>query len=134
MTQGTYVGVKGETLYIRIEGETKLRVPIHVIGSVVAFGRITCSPATLGLCAERQVSVVFLSEHGRFLCRVEGPTSGNVLLRREQYRQSDEASSTATLARAMVLGKLANCRTVVLRAAREVSSSRPQLQEAASRL
>jgi CRISPR-associated protein Cas1 len=73
----------------------------------------------MGLCAEKNVALSFLTEHGRFLARVQGPVNGNVLLRREQYRKSDEEQAAASIARAAVMAKVANCRTVVLRGARE---------------
>jgi CRISPR-associated protein Cas1 len=60
-----------------------------------------------------------LTEHGRFLAKVQGPVSGNVLLRRQQYRASDDAGLTGAIARAAVLGKIANSRNVLMRAARE---------------
>jgi CRISPR-associated protein Cas1 len=82
-----------------------------------------CSPPKTGtrrcLCAENNVALSFLTEHGRFLARVQGPVNGNVLLRREQYRKSDEEPAAASIARAAVMAKVANCRTVVLRGARE---------------
>jgi CRISPR-associated protein Cas1 len=73
----------------------------------------------MSLAAESGVGISFLTEHGRFLARVHGPVSGNVLLRRAQYRASDNEPSRASIARSVVLAKIANCRTVILRAARE---------------
>src|ERR1035441_9955365 len=117
-TQGAYLARDGETVLVRVEHETRLRVPIHTLGSVVCFGQVSCSPPLMGLCAERGVSLAFFSENGRFLARVEGPVSGNVLLRREQYRRSDDAEGSAAIARSVVIGKIANCRTVLLRSLR----------------
>jgi len=71
------------------------------------------------LCGERNVTISFLSEQGRFWARVHGPVSGNVLLRREQYRRADDGETSAEIAGALVTAKVANCRTVVLRAARD---------------
>jgi CRISPR-associated protein Cas1 len=76
----------------------------------------------MGFCAERDVTVSFLSENGRFLARVQGPVSGNVLLRREQYRRADNHENSAEIARAVLAGKLANCRTVLQRALRDHES------------
>ena len=118
-TQGAYLAREGETVLVRVNGETKLQVPIHTLGGIVCFGQVSCSPPLMGLCAERNVAISFLSERGRFLASVRGPVSGNVLLRREQYRRADDPEASAELARAMVVGKIANCRTVLLRAARE---------------
>src|ERR1039457_931022 len=88
-TQGAYLAKDGETVLVRVEEESRLRVPIHTLGSIVCFGRVSCSPALMGLCAEKGVALSFLTENGRFLARVEGPVSGNVLLRREDYRRAE---------------------------------------------
>ena len=120
-TQGTYLARDGETVLVRVEKETKLRVPIHTLGGIVCFGQVSCSPPLMGLCGERNVTLSFLSERGRFLARVHGPVSGNVLLRREQYRRADDLEASADIARGVVAAKIANCRTVLLRAARERS-------------
>jgi len=135
-TQGAYLAREGETVLVRVGGETKLQLPIHTLGSIVCFGQVSCSPPLMGLCAERGVAVSFLSERGRFWARVEGPVSGNVLLRREQYRRADDPEASAGLARAMVIAKIANCRTVLLRAARErpERTGVPELSEAAGHL
>jgi len=122
-TQGAYLAREGETVLVRVEQETKLQLPIHTIGSIICFGQVSCSPFLLGLCAERHVSVSFLSMNGRFMARMEGPVSGNVLLRREQYRRADNLESAAIIARAVVIAKIANCRTVLLRAVRSYPES-----------
>ena len=88
-SQGSYLSKDGETVLVRTGDEQKLRVPVHNLEAICCFGNVRCSPFLLGLCCERGVHVSFLSKHGRFLARVEGPTSGNVLLRREQYRLPD---------------------------------------------
>jgi CRISPR-associated protein Cas1 len=118
-TQGAYLAREGETVLVRVDQETVLQVPIHTLGSVVCFGRVSASPPLMGLCAERGVALAFFTMSGRFLARVHGPVSGNVLLRREQYRRSEDESKAAEIARSIVLAKIANCRTVLLRAARE---------------
>src|SRR3990167_1530478 len=87
-TQGAYLAKEGETVLVRVEQETKLTVPIHTISSIVCFGQVSCSPFLMGFCAENDVAISFLTETGRFLARVQGYTSGNVLLRREQYRSA----------------------------------------------
>jgi CRISPR-associated protein Cas1 len=118
-TQGAYLSKEGETVVVKLEKEVKLRMPIHLIGGVVCFGNVLCSPFLLGFCAEKGVAVSFLTEHGRFLARVQGPVSGNVLLRRGQYRKADDSKATADVARNVLAGKLANCRTVLQRALRD---------------
>lgn len=121
-TQGAYLARDGETIVVRVEHETKLHVPIITLSGVVCFGQVSMSPPLMGLCAERGVGVSFLSEYGRFLARVVGPVSGNVLLRREQYRRSDDKIRSAAIAVSVVSGKIANSRTVLQRALRDHSS------------
>jgi CRISP-associated protein Cas1 len=118
-TQGAYLACEGESILVRVEQETRMRAPIHMIGGIVCFGRVSCSPALMGLCGDRGVTISYLTEYGRFLARVEGPVSGNVLLRRAQYRHSEDAEKSAELARAVVTAKVANCRTVLLRSLRD---------------
>jgi CRISP-associated protein Cas1 len=118
-TQGAYLSKDGETVLVRVEHENRLRVPIHTLSGVVCFGQVSCSPPLMGFCAENNVALSFMTEHGKFLARVLGPVNGNVLLRREQYRQADSPEASTALARAVVQAKLANCRTVLLRGMRE---------------
>ncbi|MCK4593771.1 type I-C CRISPR-associated endonuclease Cas1 [bacterium] len=114
-TQGAYLSKKGETVLVNVDGQERKRFPIHNLGSLVCFGRVSCSPYLLGLCGERGVAVSFLTTYGRFLARVQGPISGNVLLRREQYRRADNLKFSAEVARALVIGKIVNCRRVLNR-------------------
>lgn len=118
-TQGAYLAKEGETVVVKVDGDIRLRIPVHTIGGVVCFGNVSCSPFLMGFCAENNVALSFLTEHGRFLARVQGPVSGNVLLRREQYRKADDPSFSALVARSVLTGKIANCRTVLQRALRD---------------
>ncbi len=122
-TPKAYLAKDGETVLVRVEKETRMRVPIHNLAGIVCFGNVTCSPYMLGMCAERGVAVSFLTEHGRFLARVLGPAAGNVLLRREQYRRADDTRRSAEIARAVIIGKVSNARAVLVRAARESSEA-----------
>lgn len=118
-TQGAYLASEGETVVVRVEQEDRLRLPLHLLEGIVCFGRVSASPQLMAACSERGVAISFLSENGRFLARVVGPVSGNVLLRREQYRRADVPEYSAFVAQAMVTAKVANCRTVLQRALRD---------------
>lgn len=118
-TQGAYLRKDGECVVVEVEKQDRLRVPVHNLGGVVCFGNVMCSPFLLGHCAENGLAVSFLTEHGRFLARVQGGVSGNVLLRREQYRRADDPVLSAHMAQAFVIGKTANARTVLQRALRD---------------
>lgn len=120
-TQGAYLAKQGQAVAVRVEKEVRLRVPLHNLDAITCFGRVGVSPQLMAACAEAGVSLSFLSEHGRFRAAVVGFTPGNVLLRRQQYRWADDPVPTREVARSIVLGKVANCRTVLLRAARDAN-------------
>lgn len=135
-TPGAYLARDGENITVKIEQEIRLRLPIHTLGNIVCIGNTACSTPLMGMCGQHGVGMAFFTEHGRFLARVDGPVSGNVLLRRAQYRHADDPATATDIARAIVAGKIANTRTVLLRAARE-SDPGPRataLGDAAARL
>lgn len=122
-TQGAYLAAEGATVVVRVERVDRLQVPLHMLEGVVCFGHVSCSPALLARCSERGIGISFLTERGRFLARVQGPVSGNVLLRRAQYRASDDPVLRGRIARSIVVAKVANVRTVLLRAVRDHGKS-----------
>ncbi len=119
MTPQSYLHLENDTVRIEVERETKLRVPLHHLGSVVCFGDILVSPALMCRCADEGISLVFLDRNGRFKARLEGAVSGNILLRQAQYRQALNEPFTLAIARSAIAGKIRNSRQVVLRGARE---------------
>jgi CRISPR-associated protein Cas1 len=121
MTPHAYAHIDNATVRIDVEREKKLQVPMHHIGGLVCFGNVMVSPALMHRLADEGKSLVFLDESGRFKARLEGPVSGNVLLRRAQHRLVDDATTTLEMARTLVLGKLKNSRTLLQRAARETA-------------
>ncbi|MGH7594177.1 MAG: type I-C CRISPR-associated endonuclease Cas1c [Gemmatimonadales bacterium] len=127
-TQGAYLSKEGEAVVVSVEREQRLRVPIHTLGGIVCFGRVSASPMLFGLCGTNGVALSFLTENGRFVAAVQGFTPGNVLLRRTQYRWADDEARCLTIARTMVAAKLANSRTVLLRALRD-NADHPQRQD-----
>ena len=127
----TYLSREGENILVRVDKQTKHHFPVHLLEGVVCFGNVMCTPSLMQLCAFNRVSISFLSDNGRFLARVQGPISGNVLLRREQYRRADNDVDSANIARSIILGKIVNSRSVLMRAAREVvdASASTQLRK-----
>lgn len=121
-TQGAYLNKEGESVVVSVEHQIKLRIPVHTLGGIVCFGNVMCSPFLMRHCSDNKVMISFLAEHGRFLARVQGPVSGNVLLRRRQYRIADDLAASANIARAVLLAKAANARTVLQRAVRDHGS------------
>lgn len=135
-TQGAYLGKDGETVAVKIEQKTVLRIPIHTLDGIVCFGSVGCSPYLMGFCAENDVAISFLTEYGKFLAMVKGPVSGNVLLRRKQFRMADKPDVSAQVAGFVLTGKIANCRTVLERCLRDHSEkiNRPFLKKVSDRL
>jgi CRISP-associated protein Cas1 len=120
-TPGAYLSKEGETVLVKVEHETRLQVPAATLEGIVCIGGAGFTPQLMELCAEKGVTITFLTEGGRFMSRITGPISGNILLRKEQYRRADDAGKTAAIAKTFVIGKVANCRAVLLRAARDGS-------------
>ncbi len=120
----------------KVAGKRKARIPISGLESVVCFGRVSYSPQALEHCAANGVALSHLAKSGRFMARLEGPVSGNVLVRRTQYRWADDPARGAALARGFLAGKIANARLVLRRGARERAAPKAieTLSAAADRL
>lgn len=119
LSEDSYLSLDGENILIQREGQEAARFPLHTLETILCFSYKGASPGLMGACAARNVSLCFLSPTGRFLARVSGETRGNVLLRKEQYRRSDDPSQSCYLARCFIAGKLYNCRGVLERATRD---------------
>jgi CRISPR-associated protein Cas1 len=119
MTPGAYAHLENATIRIDVEREKRLQVPLHHLAGLVCFGNVMVSPALMHRFADEGKSIVFLDDHGRFKARLEGPVSGNVLLRQAQHRAGNDPSVALEWARAFVAGKLKNSRAVLQRGARE---------------
>lgn len=121
-TPQSYLHLDNDTVRIEVERETKLRVPLHHLGGIVVFGNVLVSPALMHRLADNAQSLVLLDSNGRFKARLEGPVSGNILLRQAQHQKAGDAAFALSLARACVAGKLRNSRQILLRGAREAKS------------
>jgi CRISP-associated protein Cas1 len=129
--EDTYLAKDGAAVDIRQYGQSLLRVPLHNLNGIVALGwDIGASSALMAACAEAGVTISFCSPFGRFQAAVRGFTPGNVLLRKAQYRGSDSEQTSLAVAIPMVAAKIANCRTLFLRAKRDHGEN-PELQSTA---
>jgi CRISPR-associated protein Cas1 len=113
----------GANLVVEQDGAERGRAPLHMLDGVVAFGRPGASPALMAACAEAGIALSFLAPNGRFMARIEGARSGNVLLRRAQYRAADDPARRVPIVRGIVAAKAANQRTVLQRALRDHASA-----------
>lgn len=118
-SENSYLSLDGENVVV-LEGETELgRLPLHNLEGIVSFGYRGTSPALMGACAERNISLCYLTPQGKFLARVSGRTRGNVLLRQQQYDASRDEATSLEIARNCILGKVYNARWVLERAVRD---------------
>lgn len=114
-----YLARDGENVLIKAENEIKFRIPVHNLEGIVCFGFAGASPGLMHLCCERGVTLSFLTEYGKFMGRVTGKVSGNILLRRNQYRWTENDTITQRLATRFILAKIMNSRAVLHRAVRD---------------
>ena len=116
--QESYLHKERETIVIK-QGKDKLgQFPAISIGNILCFGQISVSPFLMGFCGEQGIGLAFYTEYGKFLARVQGKQTGNVLLRRAQYRWADDDEKSLSIARLMVAAKIANGRSVLMREVR----------------
>jgi CRISPR-associated protein Cas1 len=115
----TYLSLDGENIVVKQEEKTIGRFPLHNFEAVCTFGYAGVSPALMGACATRNIGLTFMTRTGRFLARVIGEDRGNVVLRKEQYRISDDERKSALMARNMIVGKLYNHKWILERASRD---------------
>lgn len=118
-TEDAWLRKDGANIVVEVEGAERGRVPMHLLEGVVCFGRPGASPALMAACAEAGIALSFLTPNGKFLARVEGPRTGNVLLRRTQHRVADDPVRAVPIVRGIVTAKAANQRTVIRRALRD---------------
>jgi len=135
-SEGAALRKDGENAVVSVDGAERARVPFHMLASIVLFGPVAVSPAMMGAAAAQGMTIVLLDRFGRFQARIEGPVTGNVLLRRAQYAASEAPTA---IVRALLLGKIANQRTVLMRALRDhggemAENARQALDAAVARL
>lgn len=118
-TPDRYLSLEGENVVIQGKGTEIGRVPLHNLERIMTFGYTGASPALMGKCAEKGIELVFMSGSGRFLARVEGEVNGNVLLRRQQYRNADDTAKCLEVSKNVICGKLFNSRWTVERTLRD---------------
>ncbi len=114
-----YLSLDGENVVVLEKGETVARFPLHNLEGIVTFGYTGASPALMGKCARKGISLCFMSQTGHFLASVTGEIKGNVVLRKEQYRISDDPTRAVSIARNMIIGKIYNSKWVLERATRD---------------
>ena len=135
-SEDAYLALENENVVV-LRGEEKMgQYPLTILENIVSFSYKGASPALMGACAARDIHLCFLTPNGRFLARVCGQSRGNVLLRKEQYRVSDDSAQSCMVARNMIFGKIFNSRWVLERMLRDhaMRADQPSLSAASAQL
>lgn len=118
-SEDIFLALDGENVVAKRDGEVAARYPLHTLSGIISFSYLGASPALMGACAEKAISLSFCTPNGRFLARTSGENNGNVLLRRQQYRVADDPPQSCRIARTMIFGKLHNSRWSIERTCRD---------------
>lgn len=132
-TPDAYLSKDGMNVVVSVKSQEIFRIPIINIEGIVSFGYMGASPGLMKLCTDNNVSLTFLSPNGRFICRIQGQTKGNVLLRKKQYKLSEQEDWALHVAQIMIAGKIQNQRSVLRRFIRDYGNNQ-QVEEAANAL
>jgi len=118
-TPDKYLSLEGENIVILQNEQELARYPMHGLEAVITCGYTGASPALMGACAKRGISICFMTQYGKFLARVTGEVCGNVILRKMQYRYSDDENASNQIAKNFLTGKLYNSKWVLERVTRD---------------
>lgn len=120
-SENSYLALDGENIVVFEDKREIGRLPLHNLEGIVSFGYRGTSPALMGVCAERNISLCYLTPQGKFLARVLGAVKGNVILRQQQYDSSKDEKISLEIAKSCIIGKVYNARWVLERAVRDHS-------------
>ena len=118
-SEDCYLHLENENVVVSDEQGKKGQFPLSILEGIISFSYKGASPALMGACADRGIQLAFMTPRGRFLARTCGTDRGNVLLRKEQYRISDNDEKSCLIARNFVFGKVYNARWILERATRD---------------
>lgn len=122
-TPESYLSKDGENVVVSVKQQEIFRISVLNIEAIVTFGYMGASPGLMKLCADNGISLTFLSPHGQFISRIQGPVHGNVLLRKAQYAISDDEIASTGIAKICIAGKVQNYRSVLRRYERDYGAN-----------
>lgn len=114
-----YLALENDNAVVLQDDQRKAMVPLLTLDAIISFSYKGASPALMGKCMEKNVSLSFYTPRGKYLCSVLGESNRNVLLRREQFRIADKEELALQYAKAFILGKVFNERWVIERTKRD---------------
>ena len=113
-TEDAYLSLNGETVDVIFGDDTHKQIPLHTLNGIVSFSYKGASPALMGKCAEAGILLSFFTPYGKYLCDTGSCTSGNVYLRRTQFRWADDEAKRLSIVKNMIIGKLYNSKYLIL--------------------
>lgn len=114
--QGVKVGVRGESLRVTDrEGQLVRDTPLAGLESLALVGSVQVSTQALCVLADREVPIAYLSAAGRLVAMMDplGPVSAGV--RAAQMSVLAVPDRAISLAKAVIVAKIANQRTLLMR-------------------
>lgn len=118
-TPEAYLSKDGLNVVVSVDKEEVFRIPIVNIEGIVTFGYMGASPGLMKLCMDNGVSLAFMSPQGRFIGRIQGAVKGNVLLRKKQFKLSEDENIALHLSKLFVSGKIFNSKNILRRFIRD---------------
>lgn len=119
VTPDNYLKLDGENVAITRNGEILGKIPLLNLEGIITTSYAGASSALMGACAKKNIAMSFLSPSGKFLCRISGSSQGNVLLRKQQYRISDDKKLSCVIGKNFIIGKIYNQRWMIERFTRD---------------
>lgn len=113
--QGSRLGVVGGALQVQRGGAVVETLQPHQVDEVHLYGGVSLSTAARNLLLREGIDVVFLTRDGRYRGRLVGAESRQGRRRLQQYAAVHDEARRLAIARAVVAGKVANQRRLLLR-------------------
>lgn len=124
-TQGASLYLDGEAVRVFLpEDPAKRILPLRRYDALVVYGHVSLSADLIAHCAREGRAITWMTRSGRFVGRLDGKQSGNILLRHAQHKAHADPESRLAIARPIIAGKLQNSRQLLLRAARDATGQR----------
>ena len=113
--QGASVCKQGNVLVIKKRKEVLAQARLHDVSQVVLCGNVSITAQTVHLLCESGIPVLHLSRGGWFYGFTQGITLRNAFARAAQYSVTNDSTRRLSLAKAIVMAKGTNCRTLLKR-------------------
>ena len=131
--ENSYLHCENGTISVKVGGTEKVRIPAHMIESIICLCNTTVSSPFIGFCGENGIFLSFHSDNGKFYGRIYGPVNGNVLLRKKQYQYINSVGSV-DIVRNILRGKFVNSRNLLMKSARGVTDDKSEVLRKAAPL